>query len=96
MFSISKDKSLFFQNNWGWEYTGSSNMTELRLVLQETIMLRRTKEDVLTQLPPKLRRSVALDVSGAKTTSKQKEAMDEAKNAINQKGLSVGKGHMLF
>ncbi|XP_076821185.1 SWI/SNF-related matrix-associated actin-dependent regulator of chromatin subfamily A-like protein 1 isoform X1 [Clavelina lepadiformis] len=77
------------QNPWGWEFTGSSNMEELRLILQETVMLRRTKDDVLSQLPPKLRRSVAIDVSSMKRNLKRKRALDEAQHAVEKKGISA-------
>jgi len=64
-------------------------MGELRLLLQESVMLRRTKDDVLSQLPPKLRRSVSLDVSCVKVTAGQQHAIDEIKVAVGQRGLSV-------
>ncbi|KAF8572028.1 hypothetical protein P879_00945 [Paragonimus westermani] len=46
---------------WGWDYTGCSNMSELQLILEESIMIRRIKADVLNQLPPKRRELVVLD-----------------------------------
>ncbi|OON18211.1 helicase protein, partial [Opisthorchis viverrini] len=46
---------------WGWDYTGCSHMTELQLILEESIMIRRLKSDVLSQLPPKRRELVVLD-----------------------------------
>uniref|UniRef100_F6ZN89 SWI/SNF-related matrix-associated actin-dependent regulator of chromatin subfamily A-like protein 1 n=1 Tax=Ciona intestinalis TaxID=7719 RepID=F6ZN89_CIOIN len=81
------------QNTWGWDYSGSSNMTELRLILQETVMLRRTKDDVLHQLPPKLRRTVALDVSIEKASIKQRKLLEASQSAVNQKGLSAAEKH---
>uniref|UniRef100_A0A3Q0KLV0 Harp (Smarcal1)-related n=1 Tax=Schistosoma mansoni TaxID=6183 RepID=A0A3Q0KLV0_SCHMA len=48
---------------WGWDYSGCSNMTELQLVLEKSIMIRRVKADVLSQLPPKRRELVVLDPS---------------------------------
>ncbi|XP_078494415.1 SWI/SNF-related matrix-associated actin-dependent regulator of chromatin subfamily A-like protein 1 [Ciona intestinalis] len=81
------------QNTWGWDYSGFSNMTELRLILQETVMLRRTKDDVLHQLPPKLRRTVALDVSVEKASIKQRKLLEASQSAVNQKGLSAAEKH---
>lgn len=40
-----------------WDYNGSSNLDELRIFMQ-TIMIRRLKQDVLDQLPPKRREIV--------------------------------------
>lgn len=46
------------QGFFGWDMKGCSNSQELNLVLQNTIMIRRTKDEVLTQLPPKIRQQV--------------------------------------
>jgi len=64
-------------------------MEELKLILEETVMLRRTKDDVLTQLPPKIRHSVAIDVGSNKKSAKLKESFEKAHHAIEKKGLSV-------
>ena len=42
-----------------WEFLGKSNLEELSLILS-TFMLRRTKDEVLTQLPPKTREQIFL------------------------------------
>lgn len=47
---------------WGWDYTGASNLDRLHKILSETVMIRRLKEDVLSQLPPKRRSVVPLDI----------------------------------
>ncbi len=38
-----------------WVYGGSSNLDELQEALRTTLMVRRLKRDVLTELPPKIR-----------------------------------------
>ena len=51
-------------------HTGASNLEELHAILAEDVMVRRLKNDVLTQLPPKVRQRVWVEV-----TAKHKKAM---------------------
>ncbi|XP_033761887.1 SWI/SNF-related matrix-associated actin-dependent regulator of chromatin subfamily A-like protein 1 [Pecten maximus] len=68
---------------FGWDFSGSSNMNELQLILEEKIMIRRLKKEVLTQLPDKMRQMVVLDPSSIKIN---KEMKTDCK-AMNIKGL---------
>lgn len=45
----------------GWDYSGSSNLTELNVLLNESVMVRRLKNDVLGELPPKVRHFVKVE-----------------------------------
>ncbi|XP_055593275.1 SWI/SNF-related matrix-associated actin-dependent regulator of chromatin subfamily A-like protein 1 [Uranotaenia lowii] len=51
------------QTNFGWDSTGQSNLNELNLLLAAKFMIRRTKQDVLSQLAEKSRETVVLDSS---------------------------------
>lgn len=53
------------QGRYGWEDDGASNLEELQDRLRSTIMVRRLKEDVLKELPPKRRVVVPLPVNGS-------------------------------
>lgn len=62
--------SVHLQMTWGWDYSGSSNLAELKLLLEECLMLRRLKSEVLTQLPAKQRKVVTVTIDGVNTRTK--------------------------
>lgn len=49
------------ETKFGWDYSGYSNMSELKLLLEEKLLIRREKKDVIQQLPTKMREKVQLD-----------------------------------
>ncbi|CAH0755971.1 unnamed protein product [Diatraea saccharalis] len=53
------------QTSFGWDMSGQSNLAELQVILQKRFLIRRTKEQVLTQLEEKTRETVLLDSSMA-------------------------------
>lgn len=53
------------ETKYGWDVSGASNLAELQEKLRATIMVRRLKMDVLTELPPKRRQIIDLPVNGS-------------------------------
>lgn len=62
------------QTAHGWDFLGSSNLDELQEKLRSTFMVRRLKEDVLKDLPKKIRQVILLepDARGRKLIEKEK------------------------
>jgi len=54
-----------YKGAWGWDFTGATNLGELQEKLRASIMVRRLKKDVLTELPPKRRQVFALPQNGS-------------------------------
>jgi len=47
---------------WGWTFRGATNLKELRSKLGSQLMIRYRKEDVLTDLPEKVRQTIPCDL----------------------------------
>ncbi|CAK9809883.1 SWI/SNF-related matrix-associated actin-dependent regulator of chromatin subfamily A-like protein 1 [Anthophora plagiata] len=62
---------------FGWNFTGSSNMQELQLLLKHTCVIRRLKNDILNQLPKKKREVVILDAGLIKAGTKAMKEMSK-------------------
>lgn len=56
-----------------WDFNGASNTTELEQILRSTVMIRRLKEDVLKELPPKTRTMIPFVIEGEDEEYKAKE-----------------------
>ncbi|XP_006891976.1 PREDICTED: SWI/SNF-related matrix-associated actin-dependent regulator of chromatin subfamily A-like protein 1 [Elephantulus edwardii] len=69
--------------HWGWDYSGSSNLSELKLLLEESVMLRRLKSDVLSQLPAKQRKMVV--VAPGQISARARAALDAAAKDMTTK-----------
>jgi len=44
-----------YQDRWGWHFDGASHVDELQNKLRGSFLIRRLKQDVLNELPPKTR-----------------------------------------
>ena len=50
------------KNRYGWDMSGAANLEELQERLRSTIMIRRLKKDVLSDLPEKQRSVIHLEI----------------------------------
>jgi hypothetical protein len=62
------------RNGYGWDFNGASNTEELNALLRRTCYVRRQKEDVMKELPPKAKYTIETDLSTAK--AKEYRAME--------------------
>lgn len=49
------------ETRYGWDFSGASHLDELQEKLRGSVMVRRLKKDVLTELPPKRRQVVEIE-----------------------------------
>lgn len=61
-------------NRWGTDFNGASNLEELQRLMREKFMVRRLKEEVLTELPPKRRQVIEIPANGAISLVRQELA----------------------
>ncbi len=64
-FGYAKQFCNTHQSGYGWDMSGSSNLPQLQDKLRGSIMVRRLKADVLTELPAKRRAIVEFPANGA-------------------------------
>lgn len=60
------------QGRFGWDANGASNLTELHERLRSSCLVRRTKDQVLTELPDKLRSTVVVELADRRRYEKVK------------------------
>ena len=60
---------------FAWDFTGASHQDELNSALRRHCMVRRTKADVLADLPEKIRQVIELDIPGYEESASLKDAV---------------------
>ena len=73
-------------NGFGWDFTGSSNLEELQDILRTSIMVRRLKKDVLTELPAKRRQVIEFPAEGklAQFVADESEAYGDHEEELSE------------
>lgn len=72
-------------NGFGWDFSGASNVEELHNILAKNVMIRRRKQDVLHELPPKIRTLIPLPIDNQIEYNYAEQ--DFIKYLIEKKGL---------
>lgn len=82
-----------YKDQFGWQIDGASNLGELQDRLRSSIMIRRKKADVLTELPPKRRQIILLEpmTAGAKQALKNEEELLETEEKIKEMEREIEK-----
>lgn len=78
------------RSQWGWDFSGASNLGELQEGLRSKCMVRRLKADVLTELPAKRRSVIEIPANGKsrlidaelKAMQKHEAMLDELRVAV--------------
>jgi SNF2 family DNA or RNA helicase len=69
------------QTRFGWDATGASNLDELQELMRSRFMIRRLKQDVLKELPPKRRQVIVLEGTDSAVIDAERQAYDDFKSA---------------
>jgi SWI/SNF-related matrix-associated actin-dependent regulator 1 of chromatin subfamily A len=78
-----------YETNFGWDYSGASNLEEL-FVRISPYFLRRLKSEVLSQLPPKTYTEIEIELTPSQRTQYNK-LVKEMKKVLNEDGTEEEK-----
>jgi len=73
------------KTRWGWDMDGATNLDELQERLRSSVMVRRQKADVLTDLPDKMRQIIPLAQNGmGDLVEQEQDAYSAHEDAISE------------
>jgi len=79
-----------YQDGYGWQVSGASNLEELQEKARSTVMIRRLKRDVLPELPPKQRQVIEVPANGvARVVRAEREAWELHETALRELRVRV-------
>lgn len=82
-------------SRWVWDFSGASNVEELNAALREHLMIRRTKAEVLSELPSKVRQVVELDAPNGESPDLQR-VLTAAYNSFTRAAGEIGEEKVDF
>lgn len=72
------------KESYGWDVSGASNLPELNKILKAEIMIRRTKLEVLKELPEKIRQIIEIPCSNYRSLlDEERKYYDEIQKTIS-------------
>lgn len=72
-----------------WDFSGASHQEELNAILRKHCMVRRTKAEVLTELPEKIRQVIELDIPDVESST-LKAAVTRLFNGMEHAAANLG------
>lgn len=78
-------------NGWGWDFNGASNTEELNNILRSTVMIRRSKEEALPELPPVFHQVIEMPspANVRKLVREEKKVWDAHQEALDDLRAAV-------
>lgn len=76
-------------NGFGWSYKGASNTKELHTILVNSLMIRRSKKDVLKELPPKIRTVIPVEIDLGEYNKEEREFLSYVQRMNNELAVDI-------
>lgn len=82
-------------SRWVWDFSGASHVDELNESLQRNLMIRRTKAEVLSELPSKVRQVIEIDTPNGESPELQR-VLRAAYNSFTSAAGEIGEEKVDF